>query len=172
MIPLHPSVVHFPVALLIAAGICYVAHLFVKQYRLDVVGFFLHAGGLLGCVAAILTGDYTESNIVQNEQIHSLAERHEQMGMIATYAFGILGVWAYLRQQSNIFAERIVFTVVFVGVIGLLGYGSHLGGRMVYEEGAGVIPMQPIIEQQRDASSPTDATLNNLPNGYDNDENE
>lgn len=155
--PLHPSVVHFPIALLIAAGLCYLASLFLPGKRLEIVGFFLHAGGMLGCIAAILTGDYAESNMIQTPEIHELVETHEQLGTLSTYAFGILGVWAYLRQKSTIFVEKVVFVVLFLGLVGMMGYGSHLGGKMVYEKGAGVLPMQPILEQQRQAS-PSPAT--------------
>ena len=170
MVPLHPSVVHFPIALLIAAGICYLAHLFLKDRKLDVVGFFLHAGGLLGCIAAIMTGDYAESNMVQTERIHELVELHEQLGMLSAWAFGLLGVWAYLRQKSNIFVERLVFTVLFVGLLGMLGYGSHLGGKMVYEEGAGVVPMKPILEQQR-SKGKTSPPIENIEENERNHEN-
>jgi uncharacterized membrane protein len=147
--PLHPSIVHFPIVLLILAGGCYVAHLFVKGHKLDLIAFFLHAGGLLGCVAAILTGDYAESNMIQTPEIHEMVELHEQLGMLSAYAFGILGVWAFLRQKSKVKPERILFVILFVGVVGMMGFSAHIGGRMVYEEGAGVLPMQPILEQQR-----------------------
>lgn len=147
--PLHPSIVHFPIVLLILAGGCYVAHLFVQGKNLDVIAFFLHAGGLLGCIAAILTGDFAESNMVQTPEIHEMVEQHEQLGMLSAYAFGILGVWAFLRQKSKVKLERIAFVVLFVGVIGMMGFSSHIGGKMVYEKGAGVLPMQPILEQQR-----------------------
>jgi hypothetical protein len=61
--------------------------------------------------------------------------------------------------------------VLFVGMLGMLGYSSHLGGRMVYEEGAGVIPMKPIIEQQR-SQGKTSAPAENIEESersYDND---
>lgn len=157
--PLHPSIVHFPIVLLILAGGCYIAHLFVKGHKLDLIAFFLHAGGLAGCVAAILTGDFAESSMVQTPEIHEMVEQHEQLGMLSAYAFGILGVWAFLRQKSQIKLERIVFVLLFTGVIGMMGFSSHLGGKMVYEKGAGVLPMQPILEHQRSKTdqSPADS---------------
>ena len=151
--PLHPSIVHFPIALLVAAGICYLVSLFLPGKKLEIMGFLLHAAGMVGCIAAILTGDYAESSMIQTPEIHEMVETHEQLGTLSTYAFGILGVWAFLRQKSNIFIEKVVFTGLFLAVIGVLGYSAHLGGEMVYEKGAGVLPMQEILEQQRNDRS-------------------
>lgn len=150
MEPLHPKIVHFPIAFLIGAGICYLLHFFIKGQRLDRFGFFLHVAGLLGCVAAILTGDYAESNIVQTEEIHHIVEEHEFQGMVTAWAFGLLGVWAFLRSKSKFLIEKIVFVLVFWLGIGWLGIASHHGGQLVYEQGAGVDPMKPHLIEQRD----------------------
>lgn len=150
MIPFHPLVVHFPIVLLIVAGVFYLLHFFIKDMKLDKIGFFIHAAGLIGCVAAILTGDYAEAELIQTHDIHELVEEHEMLGMITTWAFGIMAVWAFLRQKSNIRLERIVFTVVFFLGLGFMGVASHHGGQLVYEKGAGVVPMREVIQQQRD----------------------
>ncbi|HHG84853.1 MAG TPA: DUF2231 domain-containing protein [Bacteroidetes bacterium] len=149
--PLHPSFVHFPIVLLILAGIIYLLDLILPNKKLGTIGFYLHVGGMLGIIAAILTGDYAENNLVQTREIHDMIETHEQLGMLSAYAFGILGVWAYLRQKSNIVLEKIVFVVMFLGIIGVLSFTSHLGGRMVFEKGAGVVPMEPVLELQRNS---------------------
>ncbi len=152
MEPLHPKVIHFPIVMLILAGVCYLLHLFLKKYNLDKFAFFLHVGGLLGCVAALLTGDYAESNIVQTPEIHEIIEEHEFLGQMTTYAFAILGVWAFLRQRSNIALEKIVFVLVFWAGLGLMAIGAHHGGELVYDHGAGVKPMEKHLIEQRDAA--------------------
>lgn len=151
MDPLHPKIVHFPIAFLFGAGICYLLHFFIKNQRLDIFGFFLHIAGLLGCIAAILTGDYDESNLVQTAGIHEIVEEHEFQGMVAAWAFGLMGVWAFLRAKSKFLAEKIVFTLVFWLGLGWLTITASHGGELVYDKGAGVKPMKEQLIQQRDA---------------------
>lgn len=149
MTPFHPIVVHFPIVLLIVAGVFYVLHFFLKNHSLDKIGFFLHAAGLLACIAAILTGDYAESQLIQTHDMHELVEEHEMQGMITTYAFGVLAVWAFLRHRANLQLEKIVFTVVFWLGIGFMGVAADHGGKLVYEMGAGVAPMEEQLREQR-----------------------
>lgn len=159
MIPLHPAIVHFPPVLLLSAAVLYLIGLIRKQPNLETIAFFFHAAGLLACIAAIFTGDYEADRIAQNAAIHEMVERHEFTVMLATYGFGMLGIWAFLRQKSQIAVEKIAFVVAFVALTGLLGFGAHLGGDMVFGEGAGVVPMQnqikldPFIENINDASN-------------------
>lgn len=147
---LHPKIVHFPIAFLFGAGICYLLHFFIKGQRLDRFGFYLHVAGLLGCVAAILSGDYAESAMVQTREIHHIVEEHEFQGMVTAWAFGLLAVWAFLRSKTKFMIERIVFTVVFVLGLGWLTIAADHGGQLVYEQGAGVEPMRKHLIEQRD----------------------
>ena len=41
-----------------------------------------------------------------------------------------------------------VFIAVMILSSGLLGYSAHLGGKMVYGEGASVLPMKQVINQK------------------------
>lgn len=149
MPPLHPVVVHFPIALLVSAALVYLASLVIKGRKLEQVAFGLHVGGLLMTVAAIFTGDYAEHSTAMTHEMHEIIEDHEFLGMMSAYGFGILAVWAFLRSRSTLLLERIGFVVAFVGVTVMLGIAAHKGGTVVYEYGAGIEPMQPHLEQLR-----------------------
>lgn len=149
MLPFHAIVVHFPLVLLLVTGVLYVVGVVRKQDGLLRVGYWMHIAGLVMCVAAILTGDYEESRIVQNADIHELVEQHELLGMVSAWGFGVLGVWAYLRQGSRVLVERVGYVVVYWALLVVLGWAGHVGGRMVFEEGAGVLPMKEHIENER-----------------------
>jgi uncharacterized membrane protein len=145
--PLHPFIVHFPLVLLLAATGFYVAGAFTKKSNWEVAGFVLHVLGLVTCIAAILTGDAQAKVIAQDAAIHGKAELHETMVMIATYGFGGLAIWAFLRQKSTLWLEKVGFLSLFLGLNALLLLGAHVGGEMVYVHGAGVAPMQKITNQ-------------------------
>lgn len=142
MTPLHPSIVHFPIVLFISAGMLYLLGMLLKRQHLEKTAFFFHAAGLLMAVAAIFTGDYEADRITQSAEMHEVVEKHESMVMLATYGFGMLGIWAFLRQRSRIKFEKIGFLVLYFALMGLIGLGAHEGGELVFEHGAGVVPMQ------------------------------
>ena len=146
---LHPKIVHFPVAMLILAGVCYLLHFFIKNQRLDRFGFFLHLGGTIATVAAIFSGNYAESTIVQTEAIHEIVEEHEFLGMLTGWSFGLLLVWAYLRHKTKFMIEKVAFMLIFVLGLGILTIGAAHGGELVYEHGAGVKPMEKHLIDQR-----------------------
>lgn len=146
---LHPKIVHFPVAMLFLAGLLYLLHFFIRHQNLDRFAFFLHAGGVAATVAAILSGNYAEADIVQTEAIHEIVEEHEFLGMLTAWAFGLLLVWAYLRQKTKVLLEKIAFTGIFVVGLGLLTIAAAHGGELVYDYGAGVKPMKEHLIQQR-----------------------
>jgi uncharacterized membrane protein len=146
MMPLHPSIVHFPPVLLLSAAVLYLLAVIRPKHWAEVAGFAFHVSGLIFCILTIFSGDYEASRIATNEAIRALMGRHENLVMMATYGFGMLAVWAFLRQRTRFLWERIAFLVSFLSLIGLLWFGAHLGGRLVYEHGGGIFPMQEVIQ--------------------------
>jgi uncharacterized membrane protein len=137
MTPLHPSIVHFPIVLLLAAAGLYLAGWIGRKPHLEAIGFIFHAIGVVFCIAAILTGDMEAERF--DSRVEGLVSQHELMGTVATYGFGLLGIWAFLRQKTTIFIEKIAFIVLYLGLYVYMGLGASLGGEMVYEHGLGVV---------------------------------
>jgi uncharacterized membrane protein len=154
MMPLHPSIVHFPPVLLVAAAILYGMGITLRKPTMEIVGFGFHVAGLIFCIVAIFTGDYEAERIAMNPVIREGIHRHENLVMMATYGFGMMGIWAFLRQKSNILWEKFVFVLVFSSLVVLLFVGAHLGGKMVYHHGAGIAPLQEQIRQSAPAEEP------------------
>lgn len=140
--PLHPSIVHFPPVLLLAAAVLYTLGILRKAPQMQLIAFGFHVAGLVFCILAIFTGDYEADRIATDPALKALMERHENLVMMATYGFGMLGLWAFLRQKTTLGWERIAFLGAFVGLLTLLLVGAHQGGRMVFVHGAGTAPAQ------------------------------
>ena len=145
---LHPQTVHFPIAFLVLAGIFYVVPFFSADSWFRRGGLVLHIAGLAGMVLAIITGTLAEAEIVHTARIDALYRNHELLGYAALWLFAMLLVWRYLREKQAKTRENVLFVFVFWAMIGVTGYSAHLGGKMVYEEGAGVAPMEEILNQQ------------------------
>ncbi|RUT79599.1 DUF2231 domain-containing protein [Ancylomarina longa] len=148
MIPIHPRIVHFPLALFMIAALVGIIALLspsrrnlLKEILLWNLGF-----GLLGAVLAIITGYYEESVLVHNEAIHELMETHELLGIIFTSLFLVSFVWMLIRKSKMGKIEFISIVLFLIFSSGILAYSAHLGGKMVYENGAGVVPMKKIIK--------------------------
>ena len=150
MIPLHPKLVHFPVALLISAAAFGILALLIKSKRevLKEVLFWNLILGVPAALIAVITGLQEESVLAHNDTIHSIMEVHKFLGFIIAGVFVALLIWMLLRRSVLKNIEFTVLVAILVLTAALLGYSAHLGGKMVYEHGAGIAPMKSYIEQQ------------------------
>lgn len=133
----HPLLVHFPIALLMTALLLDGLAVVLKRSGLHRVALCNLSLGTLGSVAAVWTG-YRAAEIGRHSfEIHQVMELHRKLG-IATLVIGILVVAWRLWKRDQIGAKsRALMLAVMLAMMGTLGYGAHLGGRLVYEFGVG-----------------------------------
>lgn len=136
--PLHPALVHFPIALLFAAGVFYVWAMWREGNDLYQAGWYLHLAGIVGTVLAIFSGLSSQDGLDLTEEVEGYLQTHTLLGYAVGWAFGLLAVWQYLRQGKGSKSEKIAFVICYALGLGLLVYSSWLGGHMVYEHGVGV----------------------------------
>ncbi|MEE4198676.1 MAG: DUF2231 domain-containing protein [Bacteroidales bacterium] len=150
MIPLHPIIVHFPVALLISALLFAVLALIVKtkgEKFKEVFKWNLFLGSFASLLA-VISGLIEEKTLVHNDAIHEILKVHELLGYITTGIFVVLSLWLIIRNSKLKGTEiKLIILILFSGVV-IMAYSAHLGGKMVYEQGAGVVPMEEIINDQ------------------------
>ncbi len=101
-------------------------------------GFYLHAIGVVSLLVAILSGRQAEGILGEGNVLEPLVEQHELMGYLTLWLMAMLWVWQFLRHQKNVRWEKGLFLLIFCIGLGLMTYGAHLGGEMVYRHGAGV----------------------------------
>lgn len=133
----HPLVVHFPIALLLTAVGLDLAALILKRPSLHRVALWNLTLGTLGAGAAVWTG-YRAADIAKHSfDIHQVMELHRKLG-IATLVLGSLVVaWRLWKRDQLGKRVRLLILLVMLVMTGTLGYGAHLGGRLVYEFGVG-----------------------------------
>ncbi len=149
---IHPQTVHFPIALLITAGGIYIYGFIKSDHPKIHMGSLIHTLGLLGMIAAIISGKITQGSIQQNDQIAAILRQHEIMAYGTIWVFSVLWVWQFVRKkylvQDYFNWEKLIFAVIFIISLCFMGYSAHLGGKMVYEHGTGVIPMEKMLKDQ------------------------
>lgn len=140
---LHPLVVHFPIALLIAALLFDGVGWLWKRASFTEAALVIQALGVLGAIAAVLTGNAAEEAVEGIPGIHDVLERHESLGQavlwisLAVVALRVFFLWRGMVGQG----VKALLLALSLGLAILVGVAGYYGGRLVYEFGAGVAPV-------------------------------
>ncbi len=133
---IHPLFVHFPIALLILAGVLDAIAVVRRDESLHRAAWFTLFFGVLAMIATVVTGLRAEDTVAHGGAAHELMERHE------FYAFTLLGVAvaALLLRPKPAKGRRWMIGTV-VAEIALLWplvvATGYYGGEMVYGHGVG-----------------------------------
>lgn len=156
MIELHPAIVHFPIALLSIAALFAVISLFVKKEFFKEAAFWNLLLGVIGSIAAVLTGLVEEQNLAHNEEVHKILLKHKFTGIIILILSFTLLTWVWVRKNKFGRKEYILWAVFLVLGTAMIFYQGTLGGRMVFEHGAGVKPMERYMGKEGDSTKTQD----------------
>jgi uncharacterized membrane protein len=138
MPPVHPDLVHFPIALLTVA------------FAADIIGFLWGRPNVrrfawtclvlafLGLIGAAVTGwiDMDRANL--RHETHELVDLHWRVGVVLTgLTLGLLSWRAWLRRRPEP-GRAGWFLVGYSVVFALLVFQGWFGGELAYAHGAGV----------------------------------
>ncbi|TLS35313.1 DUF2231 domain-containing protein [Pseudalkalibacillus caeni] len=134
--PLHPLLVHFPIALLFIGTITEIIALFKKEFFNKASLYLIGIGWITG-VFAYLSGEGAEEYAERylHSDVHSLVEVHETFALITLVAFGgylVLKLWSLWKGSPKPFSYLIIL-VALAGVV-TLSVTGHYGGKMVYPD--------------------------------------
>jgi len=133
--PVHPAVVHFPIALLISATAADLAR--VAGLTTDVhLAAILMAGGLVMGLVAMGAGLFDFTKLEETVVPHAL----QHMAAVGTAWLGY-AVALYLRRDALSGGTGVTTASLAMSVVSafVLTLGGWLGGRLVYSFGAGVV---------------------------------
>lgn len=132
---LHPSFVHFPVALVSVGALFSVLYLIFPREWLRWFAPLLLSLALLGAVAAYFTGQSAEDRAEALGVPKPAIDQHEDAGTwgLGLTALACLVAWATHSGRRGIW----ISAVLAVLATGIIFWSGHLGGRLVYVYGAG-----------------------------------
>ncbi len=164
---LHPTIVHFPIALLMTYVLLEtIGAIFKKNYFTN-TAYIVLILGLLGSIAAILTGEQAAKTAEMWNNLGTkngviipsgLIDDHETYATITLWYFAILTVLRTIfviqfiarKKSQNIF-NKVRYGFVVLAIIGaffVYETGGH-GGQLVYRIGVGTDLIKPEIDQQQ-----------------------
>jgi len=153
MIELHPAIVHFPVALITIAAFFGAMSLFTKKELFKEIAFWNLLLGVIGAIAAVLTGLIEEQNLAHNDEIHQVLVKHKFTGFGILILSFVLLTWIWVRKKRVGKGEYFAWVLFLVIGTAAVFYQGILGGKMVFEQGAGVKPMEQYMEGGSDSTN-------------------
>ena len=141
----HPLLVHFPVALLIAAALIDIVALLAGRRRsLGHMATILYVLGALGALVSWLSGRAAADSVAASGAASAILTDHADWATITLWFFGVyallrVGLWK-LQFRTVLWTPMVVLGAV--GLV-LVFQSASLGGRLVFEQGVGV---QKVIE--------------------------
>lgn len=131
----HPLVVHFPIALLVVAGVVELTRFVFRRKEPSPLVFGCLVFGALGAAASAGSGWLYALHEHPGRSVEDLVEWHRWTGVV-TAAAALLAIPLHLMRRKAeggfvVFAYRLLFCVAVVGA----GGAGHLGGELMYGDG-------------------------------------
>lgn len=144
--PLHPAVVHFPIALIATGALGVLLAVFVRKAAFSWAAAVALAIGAASTFYVFDTGEAEEERIEHtlSASAEQVLEQHEDAGRVTMYvsltaALAALGAaWMTARGLRQAGLVRLAAALVAVCAAGAVLRTGKLGGELVYLHGAGV----------------------------------
>jgi uncharacterized membrane protein len=146
--PVHPILVHFPIALLSLSVAADVIGFFGVASLRD-TGWWALLGAALGGVATVAAGLFDMQRAKMTEAVHHRVHRHMHVGLVLVVAIVGLAVW----RGSVYYAGGIVpmfYLDMAVLTMALATFQGWLGGELVYTDGVFVAQGKPVVKEGGD----------------------
>ncbi len=142
-LPLHPGIVHFPIALLVTAFIFQGIHLWKNNWICRTTSMWLLGFAAILSIAATFTGQREATRAGQigyDTIVLETIQRHELLGNITAWGSIIVLIsWVYFFWKDMADRRLDYLALAFLGLLaGIALLTNYLGGTLVYIHQVGV----------------------------------
>lgn len=131
---MHPALVHFPLTLLpVAVGTDTIGAI-TRNRRLYEVGRWSIVGAAVATAVAGLFGLIAQEAIDVDDDGRNILKTHRSLNL---GLFGALTAMSLIRTRQR--EPRIGYLIAGLGAFTVAIFSAYLGGRLVYDHGAGVV---------------------------------
>ena len=136
---LHPAIVHFPIALLIASVVLDALGVAFRRASLTQAGFYTLIGGSLGSTAGVISGP---EEAVKDAASLTILHRHELFAALVVLCCLVM-VGMRLGNVEGLYGSGAIgYLALGVLMIASLVLTGYFGGQLVYDRGVGVTQLQ------------------------------
>ncbi len=135
---IHPLLVHFPIAFLLAFFALDVTGTLAKKLHWRNVASVLLYLGAISAVLTVIAGFIAAATVEHGDNVHAIMEQHEHIGIAVLISALSLAAW---RLKTGVLAQggaNTVFLLLSALLCLLISFGADLGGLMVYHYGVAV----------------------------------
>ena len=148
----HPSIVHYPIALIpVALGADLLGRLTGSRRLADVGRMLMPVAAATAAVSAV-TGLIAQEEVRAEGKAHDLLVTHRNLNLSLTALGTVMAAWRWGRREAG-----TGYLALGLAGVGALGYSAYLGGKMVYEHGVGVKPADGLRDGDSPALTPAEA---------------
>lgn len=138
MPPIHPAIVHFPIALAIFGVIVDLLGDGLRSPSLRSVGNCSMAGATMGAAAAVASGYYDMNRATFSPELDGYVHLHSRIGWLVLGVLALLTAWRWLAGNTFRGGHHVAFRLATVLAVALVVLQGWYGGEMVYVHGASV----------------------------------
>lgn len=129
----HPSIVHFPIALLpVSIGTDAVGRATGNRGLLETARHTIELAAV-GSALAGISGLIAQEEVNVEGETMDILITHRNLNIAATLVTGALALW-----RSKRYRPTLGYLGVGLAGVGVLAYSAYLGGSLVYKHGVGV----------------------------------
>ena len=139
LIPFHPRLVHFPIALAVTGAVFSGLGLLRRRERWISYGQLSSLLGWFGVIAAVVTGLIDQSRAPQDAAVTAVINQHITAGVALLISLGLALYWPL--RNKRLFSEgnaRWGYLALLILIVALVAVEGWLGGKLVYTFGVGV----------------------------------
>ena len=141
-LPLHPAIVHFPIALITTALILHGIQLWKPNWLGRVVGLWLMGLATIFSIAAVLSGRKEAAKageIGYPTETLIFIERHKTIGNIVVWGsilFFVGWIYLFLKYKNDIRLDKLALAFLLL-LFMIVTISAYTGGQLVYIHGVG-----------------------------------
>lgn len=137
MTPIHPAVVHFPIALVPVSVVADVIAYATGSVALRAVAWWCLVVGATAVAFAVVFGFVDMERQEIEHDVHHRVHTHMKVGLTVLAATSALAVWRWVVDVRG-GAVGLGYLAVGLLVVGLATFQGWLGSELVYRYGVGV----------------------------------
>lgn len=136
-LPIHPVVVHFPIALLMAGVLLELIGWIGRRESAKQAAVWVLVLGALGGLAAIGSGLMAKAEALEEGAPRMPINTHHLYGSVAVTLFVLLALVRLALKRRMGVGVLVVYLLAAIAGVALVAYTGYTGGRLVYEQHVG-----------------------------------